>query len=539
MDEIQESKNTNTVESYKVNLKKIIHDEYVKCVADPVHFMSKYCLIQHPVKGKIPFILYPFQKDVLYQFKDNDYNIILKSRQLGISTLVAAYSLWMMMFNNDKNILVIATKQDVAKNLVTKVRVMQQNLPGWLKNQCVEDNKLSLRFKNGSQIKAIASSPEAGRSEALSLLILDEAAFIESIDQIWTASQQTLATGGRAIILSTPNGVGNFFHKTWVEAESKINKFNTIQLNWKIHPERNQKWRDDQDLILGVKVAAQECDADFVSSGNTVISPEFIQYYAETYVQDPIEKRGMESAYWIWQYADYSKNYIVSADVARGDGNDYSTLQVLNTETLEQVAEYKGKIGTKEFGAFCVSVATEYNNALLVIENANIGWAALQEAIDRNYQNLFYSSKDLALVDTSVSLAKRVDLKEKSQLIAGFTTTMRTRPLIISKMDEYFREKTIIVRSKRLIDELFTFIWSGSRAEAMSGYNDDLVMGYAIGLWVRDTAIRLKQEGIELQKIIMSNISRVQPIITPGHIGKKTGWDMDIAGKKEDLTWLI
>lgn len=155
-------------------IKKIIQDEYMKCVIDPVHFMSKYCFIQHPVRGKIPFVLYSFQKDVLNEFKNNDYNVVLKSRQLGISTLVAGYSLWLMMFNQDKSVLVIATKQDVAKNLVTKVRVMQQNLPSWLKNQCVEDNKLSLRFKNGSQIKAISSSPEAGRSESLSLLILDE-----------------------------------------------------------------------------------------------------------------------------------------------------------------------------------------------------------------------------------------------------------------------------------------------------------------------------------------------------------------------------
>ena len=116
---------------------------------------------------------------IISDLVDNDYNIILKARQLGISTLTAGYALWMMTFQSDKNILVIATKQDTAKNLVTKVRVMHANLPSWLKQSCVEDNKLSLRYKNGSQIKAISSKEEAGRSEALSLLILDEAAFID------------------------------------------------------------------------------------------------------------------------------------------------------------------------------------------------------------------------------------------------------------------------------------------------------------------------------------------------------------------------
>ena len=178
------------------NIKQVIKREYLKCASDPIHFMRKYCTIQHPQRGKVKFDLYPFQEKCLDEFKENRYNIILKSRQLGISTLTAGYSLWTMLFNNDKNILCIATGKDTAKNLVTKVRVMYAGLPTWLKTNVDEDNKLSLRFANGSQIKAVAATSEAGRSEALSLLVLDEAAFIDRIDDIWTASQQTLATGG-------------------------------------------------------------------------------------------------------------------------------------------------------------------------------------------------------------------------------------------------------------------------------------------------------------------------------------------------------
>ena len=200
-------------------IKEVIKQEYVKCAQDPAYFMKKYCMIQHPIQGKIPFDLYDFQEKTINEFQEQRMNVILKARQLGISTLTAGYSLWMMTFQQDKNILVIATKQEVAKNLVTKVRVMHANLPSWLKQRCVEDNKLNLRYRNGSQIKAVSSGPEAARSEALSLLILDEAAFIDKIDDIWTASQSTLTTGGQCIALSTPNGVGNWFHKTWVEAE--------------------------------------------------------------------------------------------------------------------------------------------------------------------------------------------------------------------------------------------------------------------------------------------------------------------------------
>ena len=166
----------------KKSIKQLVAEEYAKCAQDPVHFMRRYCFIQHPTRGKMLFNLYPFQSDCLQQFDKHNYNVILKSRQLGISTLSAGYSLWSMIFKQDFNILVIATKQDVAKNLVTKVRVMHENLPSWLKGKTVEDNKLSLRFANGSQIKAVSAAGDAGRSEALSLLIIDEAAFIDKID---------------------------------------------------------------------------------------------------------------------------------------------------------------------------------------------------------------------------------------------------------------------------------------------------------------------------------------------------------------------
>ena len=207
------------------DIKQIIREEYLKCAQDPAHFMKKYCNIQHPTRGRIIFNLYPFQEKVLHLWRDNPYDIILKSRQLGISTLVAGYSLWLMLFHKDKNVLCIATKQETAKNMVTKVKFMFENLPSWLKIPAEENNKLTLRLSNGSQVKAVSAAGDAGRSEAVSLLIIDEAAFIEGIAEIWASAQQTLATGGGAIVLSTPFGTGNWFHQTWVKAEAGENQF--------------------------------------------------------------------------------------------------------------------------------------------------------------------------------------------------------------------------------------------------------------------------------------------------------------------------
>jgi len=522
-----------------LSLKDVIREEYKKCAADPVYFMRKYCKIQHPTKGKLRFELFPYQEKTLHQFKDHRYNIVLKSRQTGISTLTAGYSLWKMIFNQDYNVLVIAIKQEVAKNLVTKVRVMYDNLPSWLKVATQEDNKLSLRLVNGSQVKAIPSSPDAGRSEALSLLVIDEAAFVPDINEIWASATPALSTGGSCIALSTPNGVGNWFHQQWVGAEEQTNEFNPIYLHWTVHPERDQRWRDEQTKVLGEKLASQECDCDFISSGDTVIAPELLMWYKETFVKDPIEKSGYDGNYWKWEYPDYQKSYMVVADVARGDGSDYSAFHVFDVVNNVQVAEYRGKMETKDYGNFLVAVGTEWNNALLVIENANIGWAVIQQVIDRNYQNLYYQTQDYKYIDIEKQYTNKFNAEERRQ-VAGFTTSAKTRPLIISKLDEYFRNKEVIVQSLRLIDELFTFIWYTNRAEAMRGYNDDLVMAFSIGLWVRDTALRLRQERMDLAKVAINSISTTGFSMGSANERMRANpYEMNIGDGNEDIRWLL
>ena len=181
------------------DIKHIIREEFVKCAQDPVHFMKKYCYIQHPQRGKINFNLFPFQEKVLTLFQENPYSIVL----------------WLMVFHENKNVLALATTQATARNLVAKVQFMFEGLPSWLKVSSLENNKLSLRLKNGSKIQAKSSNSDAARSEAVSLLIIDEAAFIDNIKETWGSAQQTLATGGGAIILSTPYGTGNWFHQMW------------------------------------------------------------------------------------------------------------------------------------------------------------------------------------------------------------------------------------------------------------------------------------------------------------------------------------
>ena len=519
------------------DLKLVIKQEYLRCKKDPVHFMRKYCYIQHPQRGRIQFNLYPFQEKVLTLMRDNPYSIILKSRQLGISTLTAGYSLWMMVFHKDKNILCIATKQETAKNMVTKVKFMYENLPSWLKVDTDENNKLNLRLKNGSQVKATSASSDAGRSEAVSLLLIDEAAFIDNIGEIWASAQQTLATGGGCIALSTPYGTGNWFHQTWTRAESSENEFLPIKLPWYVHPERDQKWRDRQDELLGdPRMAAQECDCDFNTSGDIVFYPEYIEYYEKTYIKDPLEKRGADQNLWVWESPDYSRDYMVVADVARGDGKDYSAFHVMDIESNVQVAEYKGQIGTKEYGHLLVGIASEYNEALLVIENANIGWATIQAAIDRNYPNLYYSPKTESNVDSYFD--KYMDT---SRMTAGFTMSSRTRPMVIGKFQEYISDKGVTFQSKRLIEEMRVFIWKNGRGEAQQGYNDDLVMAFGIAMYIRDTALKYKQRGIDITRNALNNITVNRTQYQGGYFSKgiDNPYHIDTDKGKEDISWLL
>ena len=520
------------------DIKKIIAQEYIKCAKDPAYFMKKYCYIQHPTRGRILFNLYPFQSKVLHLFRDNQYIITLKSRQLGISTLSAAYALWLMLFHKDKNVLALATTQATARNLVSKTMFMYDQLPKWLRLTALEKNKLSLRLKNGSKITAKSSNTDAARSEAVSLLLIDEAAFIDNIEETFTAAQQTLATGGQCMALSTPNGIGNWFHQTWEKAESGENSFLPIKLPWTVHPERDESWREQQDSDLGPRMAGQECDCDFLASGDTVFEPDDMLFYEQTYLKEPLERRGVDGNLWIWEGVDYTKSYMVVADVARGDSADYSAFHIFDIESCTQVGEYKGKLSPKDFGNVLVGIASEFNDALLVVENANIGWATIEQILERQYSNLYYSST--SQMETVESYMSKY---ERDKLVPGFTMSVRTRPLVVAKMIEYIRERGVTIQSKRLLGEMRVFVWKNGKPQAQVNYNDDLLMAAATALYVRDTALRLRQQGMDLARAQLSsfqNLNAKNKAVMKS-VGNKQNnpYIVDNGYGQEDISWLL
>lgn len=530
-------------------------DEIIKCGKDPVYFINKYLKIQHPVKGLIPFNTYPFQDDCLKDFKDHRFNVVLKSRQLGLSTLVAAYSIWQALFYKEKNILIIATKLAVAQNFIRKVKTGIKALPKWLVlPEILSNNKQQVEFSNGSQIKAIPTSEDAGRSEALTLLIVDEAAFVRNFDELWMGLYPTLSTGGRAIILSTPNGIGGQYHDLYVKAEVGKNKFNPIKLMWDVHPERDQTWFDVETKNMSPRQIAQELLCDFSTSGETFFNSKIMNDLKEECIF-PSFKNPPNDAVWYWDNPIINREYMISADVSRGDSNDYSTFHVFDIENLDIVCEYKDKIPPDKFADLLVSIATKFNKAVICPEQNAYGYTVLMRIRDAGYENIYFDNfkeKNKFMFGDKSNIGK-----------AGFLTRSGVREKLLANFEDLVRNKKLRIKSQRLYQELKTFVYKNNKAQAMKGKNDDLIMSAAIGAWVitkatgntsqysTDMSVALlKGMKINSKKIQETNVSPfynssmqhpINPMIpvTLSDGAKDKLKSSGLVGNKSDFDWLI
>ena len=521
--------------SYEITREQIIQ-EIVKSGKDPLYFINNYAKISHPLKGLIPFKMYGYQEDLVKNYNDHRFNVILKPRQLGISTITAAYVVWMMMFHRDKNILVIATKFSTASNLVKKVKSIIKNLPPWIQIANISvDNRTSFELSNGSQIKASSTSADAGRSEALSLLVIDEAAHVEGLDELWTGLYPTLSTGGRCIALSTPNGVGNWFHQTFIDFEQQKNDFFGTTLKWDVHPDRDQEWFEKETKNMSRRQIAQELECNFNMSGETVFHPDDMRFLEEN-IKEPKYKTGFDRNLWIWEEYSPENTYMISADVARGDGKDYSAFHMFKIETMEIVAEYQGKPTPDIFADLVNQVGNEYGKCMIVVENNSVGWTVLDKLLELEYPNLFYSYKSTHdYVEPHIA-------EHKSNTVVGFSMTSKTRPLVIAKMEEFIRNKLVKIYSRRVFNEMKTFVWQNGKPQAMRKYNDDLVLAFAIGCWVKDIAFEVSKREVEYKKAFLQSMHYSSKQINtsiPGMVGYKPIREDQQKKKYKDFIWLI
>lgn len=517
--------------------KEELRKEILKCGRDPSYFLDNYAKIVHQERGIIPFKTYKFQKDLLKDFHDFRYNIILKARQLGISTIVAGYVSWMMLFYKEKNILVMATKQNTAIEIVDKVRDMVESVPEFLRiARVTTNNRTKFELSNGSKIQGVPTSKDAGRGQALSLLIIDEAAFVENMEDLWTGLLPTISTGGRCIALSTPSGVGNWFHKTYSDAESGLNTFKPTQLPWTVHPEYTQEWFDNITRNMSKREIAQEFLCSFNASGETVVASDDIARIRSG-LKEPMYKAWIDRNYYIWKPYEAGGSYILVADVARGDGKDYSVFHIIDVKNMEQVAEYQGKVDPDTFAKLVYDAGIEYGGCMVVVENNNIGYSVTTKLIDMRYPNVYYSSK------ATNDHVDYLGAQYSSNSTPGFATTQKTRPLIVAKLDEFIRNKIITINSVRTANELDTFLWVNGRPEAQRGYNDDLVMSLAIACWVRDTAVVSNERNLEYSKAFLTSIGKSNNTLNTSIDGmRQYEYNQKVAQMQQqykDFIWLL
>ena len=433
-------------------------------VTTDVFFFSLFCYVIHPVRGKVRFELYPYQKAVLYQFILQRFNILLKFRQAGITELISMYCLWLASYHPNKKINIISIKDTTAKKVLKKIKFMYKNLPWYMQTPIINGrtgefgSASMIEFDNGSFIESIPTSSEAGRSESLSLLVIDEAA------AIWAAAFPTLSTGGSAIINSTPYGMGNFYHSTWVDAIAGGNPFNAIRLYWQMHPERDQSWYDQMASALGPKRTAQEIDGDFLSSGNTVFDMADIKAIEDCLSDYPVLKYRFNRQYRQFNEPDPNKQYFIGADVATGRGSDYSSFTCMDKLGEEQVV-YKGRMAVDKYARLLGDTGQLFNFAVVAPESNDVGLAVTSALQSEGYPNLYYYQK---------LLKKKGKSRPEVDKSPGWLTTQKNRSVIIEGLEQDIREENIIVKDPFFVQEAPTFIYDGlGRPVAMGKHRNN------------------------------------------------------------------
>lgn len=461
-------------------------------VVQDVFYFSLFIFVVHPVRGKVRFELYPYQKSVLYQFVKDRFNIILKFRQAGITELISMYCLWLAMYHPNKKINIISIKDTTAKKVLKKIKYMYKNLPPYLQVPIVNGrtgeygSASMIEFNNGSFIESIPTSSEAGRSESLSLLVIDEAAIVRWADQIWAAAFPTLSTGGSAIVNSTPYGIGNFYHSKWVDAIAGGNEFTPIRLYWKMHPERDIEWYNQMSTALGPKRTAQEIDGDFLSSGNSVFDLMDIKAIEDCLSDFPVIKRRYNGQYLQFNEPEPDKDYFIGADVATGRATDYSSFTCMDKVGEEQ-AVYKGRMSVDKYARLLGDTGQLFNWATLAPESNDVGLAVTSMLQAEGYPKLYYFQK---------MVKKKGKTRPEVDTAPGWLTTSKNRPVIIDGLEADIRNDVITCKDPFFVYESKTFIYDslgrpvamgkhkanreGDDSLSEDTYADDDIMGKAI-----------------------------------------------------------
>lgn len=530
-----------------------IFKEYAMCLNSPIYAIETYLeTFDKTQEGFVPFKLFPRQKEVILSYEKHRFNLVTKPRQAGVSTTTAAYMAIKVGFadkDNPEAVLIIANKQELAFEFLAKIKDYLSQLPRWIwgsdyygsvandkKSIFLTDSKKEIKLPNNCRVKAVATSKDALRGFTPTYLIMDEAAYIDDGAEVFGAALTALGTGGKATLISTPRGMDALYYKTYDQAKQKKNNFNIIEMKWyedlrynkdlrwlkgtEVKPEveftfksyekmiadgwkPTSSWYEEmcQGMNNDAKMIAQELDVSFIGSGGNVIEDQYIELQNKNNVREPVAMYGPENEIWIWEQPIEGHQYIMGVDVSRGDGEDASTLVIVDFTTMEEVMEYQGKIQPDLLAQIVEEYGNLYNAYTVVDVTGGMGVSTVLKLMEFNYKRLHFDSSSGKILSAR---QRELSSHSKDDKIPGFHATSVRLPMI-ANLEFKIRTDAIKIRSSRMTSEMKTFIYKNGRPDHMSGYHDDLLMAIAMCLWVVEHSFKNLERLEKQNKAILNS----------------------------------
>ena len=468
-------------------------EEYKKCMSDPSYFARTYCKVIHLDKGLVPFDLYPYQEDMFKHFDSNRFSIILACRQSGKSISSVVYLLWYAIFHPEKTIAVLANKGATAREMLGRVTLALENLPFFLQPGCKALNKGSIEFSNNSRIIASATSGSSIRGMSVNLLFLDEFAFVERASEFYTSTYPVVSAGKdtKVIITSTANGIGNVFHKIWEGAVQGINEYKSFEVNWWDVPGRDEKWKEQTVANTSQLQFDQEFGNTFFGTGDTLINAETL---LSLRAKPPVQ--ALEGGdVLIYERPHKDHEYLITVDVSKGRGQDYSTFQVIDiaAQPFKQVAVYRcNTISPILFPNIIYKYANLYNKAYVVVESNDQGGVVCNGLYhDLEYENVHVTSA------------------VKAGAI-GIEVNRKVKRLGCSAIKDILENNKLDIVDENTILEISTFVAKGQSYEASEGNHDDLMMNLVMFGYFASTQFFADMTDINMKQMLFDE--RMQQI---------------------------
>ena len=471
--------------------------EYAKCMNDPAYFAKEYCKIISLDEGLVPFELYPYQEKMFNHFNTNRFNIVLACRQSGKSISSVVYLLWFAIFNPEKTIAILANKGATAREMLSRVTMTLENLPFFLQPGCKALNKGSIEFSNNSKIMAAATSGSSIRGLSINLLFLDEFAFVENDAQFYTSTYPVISSGKdtKVIITSTANGVGNIYHKIWEGASQGTNEYKPFRVDWWDVPGRDEKWKEETISNTSALQFEQEFGNTFHGRGNTLIDANHLLAQV---AKDPLVYK--ENIF-IYEEPIKDHNYIMTVDVCKGRGQDYSTFTIIDVsgDVFNQVVVFRdNNISPMLLPDIIYKYANMYNEAYVVVESNDQGAVVCNGLYyDLEYEHMFVESS----------------LKANA---IGATMTRRVKRIGCSTVKDLIEQRKLIIHDAQTIIEMSTFVSKGSSYQAIAPNHDDLMMNLVLFAWFTSTDVFNGLTDIDIKNMLYKErLAEIQDDMVP------------------------